>query len=72
MFLTPINIPKMVALRRGVFCACSEYLHYYFKDAGYQNIIFYDSLHGFTILVKNAILDNFAKMAEMFCFHMAI
>ena len=32
---------------KGSILRLVEYLHYYFKDQGYQNVAFYDSIRGF-------------------------
>ena len=34
---------------KGSILRLPEYLHYFYKDMGYQNIVFYDSLRGFYI-----------------------
>ena len=41
----------------------TEYLHYFFKDTGYQNIIFYDSIQGFYNNYEKGYLENFAKLS---------
>ena len=46
-----------------------EYLHYYIKDMGYQNIVFYDSLRGFYNTCEEGYLKNFAKLAEISSIH---
>lgn len=40
-----------------------EYLHFYFKDMGYRNIVFYDSLRGFYNACEDDYLENFARLA---------
>lgn len=48
---------------RGAPVSCiSEYLHYYFKAAGYENIILYDEIHGFTNRFEEGYLERFAQM----------
>lgn len=49
---------------KGSILRLSEYLHYYFKDMGYQNIVFYDSLRGFYNTCEDGYLDSFARLAE--------
>ena len=49
---------------KGSILRLPEYLHYYFKDMGYQNIIFYDSLRGFYNTCEDGYLDNFSRLAE--------
>lgn len=46
-----------------------EYLHFYFKDMGYQNIVFYDSLRGFYNTCEEGYLESFAKLAEVSASH---
>lgn len=54
----PVNgsIPKGSVLR------IEEYLHYYFKDLGYQSIVFYDSLRGFYNNYENGYIESFAEL----------
>ena len=49
---------------KGSVLRLPEYLHYYFKDLGYQNIVFYDSLRGFYNTCEDGYLDNFAKLTD--------
>lgn len=49
---------------KGSILRLPEYLHYYFKDMGYQNIVFYDSLRGFYNTCEDGYLDNFSRLAE--------
>ena len=62
--LDSYQYPEDGSTPKGSILRLPEYLHYYFKDAGYQNIIFYDSLRGFYNTCEECYLDNFAKMAE--------
>ena len=47
---------------KGSILRLPEYLHYFFKDTGYQNIIFYDSIQGFYNNYEKGYLENFAKL----------
>ena len=52
------NIPKGTILR------LPDYLHYFYKDSGYKNIIFYDNLNGFYNSCEEGYLDAFAKLVN--------
>ena len=41
-----------------------QYLNYFFKDCGYQNIIFYDSLRGFYNNFESGAVENFGKIVR--------
>lgn len=45
--LDSYQYPQEGSTPKGSILRLSEYLHFFFKDSGYQNIIFYDSLRGF-------------------------
>lgn len=47
---------------KGSILRLPEYLHFYFKDMGYRNIIFYDSLRGFYNTCEEGYLEGFAKL----------
>lgn len=47
---------------RGSILRLVEYLHYYFKDQGYRNIAFYDSIRGFYNNCEDGYLDQFARL----------
>lgn len=40
----------------------SEYLHFYFLNEGYQNIVFYDNLEGFSNPVDCSLMQGFADL----------
>ncbi len=46
------------------FVTLTKYLHYCYKDMGYKNIIFYDSLHGYYNHYDNSYLLGFANLVE--------
>ena len=50
------------SVQKGSILRLVEYLHYYFKDAGYQNISFYDSIRGFYNNCEEGYIQNFAKL----------
>lgn len=39
-----------------------EYLHYYFKDMGYGNIVFYDNIRGFYNTCEEGYIERFGNM----------
>ncbi len=49
---------------KGSILRLPEYLHFFFKDTGYKNIVFYDSLRGFSNTCEDGYLQDFAKLTE--------
>lgn len=49
---------------KGSVVRLEQYLHSYFKDSGYQNIIFYDSIRGFYNHCEDGYLQAFARMVN--------
>lgn len=62
--LDSYQYPEEGSTPKGSILRLPEYLHFFFKDMGYQNIVFYDSLRGFYNTCEDGFLDNFAKLAE--------
>lgn len=52
------SVPKGSVLR------LEQYLHYYFKDAGYQDIVFYDGIRGFYNTCEDGYLQSFANLVH--------
>lgn len=50
------------SVQKGSILRLVEYLHYYFKDSGYQNIAFYDSINGFYNNCEDGYIQNFGKL----------
>ena len=50
---------------KGSILRLDQYLHYFFKDKGYQNIIFYDNLRGFSNSADAAYTEAFAKLMKL-------
>ncbi len=48
----------------GSIVRLSQYLNYFFKDAGYQNVIFYDNLRGFYNTFEVEAIENFGKLVK--------
>ncbi|MBD5481165.1 MAG: ATP-dependent Clp protease ATP-binding subunit [Lachnospiraceae bacterium] len=47
---------------KGSILRLAEYLHYFFKDQGYQNIAFYDSIRGFYNNCEEGYAQQFAEL----------
>lgn len=62
--LDSYQYPEEGSTPKGSILRLPEYLHFFFKDRGYQNIVFYDSLRGFYNTCEEGYLDYFAKLAE--------
>lgn len=52
------------SIEKGSILRLPEYLHYFFKDEGYKNIIFYDSLRGFYNNYENEYIESFSKTVD--------
>lgn len=50
------------SIEKGSILLLVEYLHYYFKDLGYQNIVFYDSIHGFYNNCEDEYIAQFSRL----------
>ena len=48
----------------GSIVRLSQYLNYFFKDAGYRNVIFYDNLRGFYNSFDLDAIKNFGKLVN--------
>lgn len=55
--------PQEGSVAKGGILRLPEYLHYYFKDSGYQAVAFFDTLQGFYNHCASAALVEFAKAA---------
>ena len=55
--------PSEGSVPKGSILRLTDYLHYFFKDMGYEVITFYDSLRGFTNSCEEGYLEAFAKLA---------
>jgi len=62
--LDKFQYPLEGSIQKGSILRLVEYLHYYFKDAGYQNIIFYDSIRGFYNNCEEGYLQNFERLTS--------
>ena len=48
----------------GSVLRLTQYLHYYFQDCGYQDIVFFNSLNGITNPCAPECVDGFAKLVH--------
>lgn len=60
--LDSYQYPEEGSTPKGSILRLPEYLHYFFKDIGYQNIVFYDSLRGFYNTCEGGYIESFAKL----------
>ena len=51
-------------MQSGSILRLTEYLHYHFKNAGYQNIAFYDNIRGFYNNSEEGYIQNFAQLVH--------
>lgn len=58
--LDSYQYPEDGSTPKGSILRLPEYLHYYFKDTGYGNIVFYDSLSGFYNRCEEGYIERFA------------
>ena len=63
--LDSYQYPQEGSTPKGSILRLSEYLHFFFKDSGYQNIIFYDSLRGFYNNCEEEYTKAFAKLVNV-------
>lgn len=49
-------------ITKGAIMRLDQYLHFYFKEEGYTNIAFYDSIRGFYNDFEEEYIDNFARL----------
>lgn len=56
--------PVEGSVTKGSILRLPEYLHYYFKDLGYQTIVFYDSMRGFYNSCEDGHVASFAGLTN--------
>ncbi|MDR1321082.1 MAG: AAA family ATPase [Gracilibacteraceae bacterium] len=56
--------PAEGEISKGSVLRLPEYLHYYFKDMGYQIVAFFDSLQGFYNTCGGGNIEAFAKLTD--------
>jgi len=62
--LDSFSYPVEGSLPKGSLVRLTEYLHYYLKDAGYENIVMYDSVRGFYNNFENGYIQRFAQLVD--------
>lgn len=63
--LDSYQYPEDGSTPKGSILRLPEYLHFFFKDMGYQNIAFYDSLKGFHNTCEEGYIEKFSKLVEI-------
>lgn len=56
--------PVEGGISKGSILRLPEYLHYYFKDMGYQTVVFFDSMQGFYNSCEDGNIEAFANLTE--------
>ena len=60
--LDSYQYPMDGTIPKGSVLRLEQYLHYYFKDMGYQEIIFFDAIRGFYNTCEDGYTDSFAQL----------
>ena len=56
--------PLEGSLPQGSIVRLPDYLHYYFKDIGYENIVMYDGIRGFYNKCEDGYIQKFAELTR--------
>ena len=56
--------PVEGTISKGSIIRLTDYLYYFFKDADYKDIIFYDSLQGFYNNCETEMVQRFANLVN--------
>ncbi len=56
------NVYDIFHYTDGSIVKLPQYLHFYFQDQGYENIVFYDNIRGFYNNCEDGYLQNFANL----------
>ncbi len=56
--------PLEGSLPQGSIVRLPEYLHYYFKDIGYENIVMFDGIRGFYNQYEDGYIQKFADLVK--------
>lgn len=56
------SYPEEGSIAKGSILRLTAYMHYFFKDLGYQNIAFYDSMQGFYNNAEDGYIENFGRL----------
>ena len=60
--LDKFQYPIDGSMPQGSILSLPEYLHYHYKDNGYKNIVFYDSIRGFYNTFEDGYIQSFSKL----------
>lgn len=61
--LDQYQYPLEGSMPKGSILRLVEYLHYYFKDSSYENIVFFDNIRGFYNNCEDGYIQKFANLA---------
>ena len=56
------SYPEEGSIAKGSILRLAAYMHYFFKDLGYQNIVFYDSMQGFYNTAEEGYIERFGQL----------
>ena len=56
------SYPEEGSIAKGSILRLTAYMHYFFKDLGYQNIAFYDSMQGFYNNAEEGYIERFGQL----------
>lgn len=56
--------PLEGSIPQGSIVRLPDYLHYYFKDIGYENIVIYDGIRGFYNKCEEGYIEKFADLVK--------
>ena len=56
------RLPIECDMAKGSILRLTDYLHYFYKSAGYENIIFYDSMQGFHNTCESGYTERFSEL----------
>lgn len=56
------SYPEEGSTPKGSILRLTAYMHYFFKDLGYQNIAFYDSMQGFYNNAEEGYIEKFGQL----------
>ncbi|MBR2987610.1 MAG: ATP-dependent Clp protease ATP-binding subunit [Clostridia bacterium] len=60
--LDSYQYPVEGSVPKGSILRLNEYLHHFFKDMAYQNIVFYNTLDGFSNSVEDGHIERFCRL----------
>ena len=56
------SYPEEGSIAKSSILRLTAYMHYFFKDLGYQNIAFYDSMQGFYNNAEEGYIERFGQL----------